>query len=258
MGPLTKGSIFLSLLPAMVFCAGVASAQSPAPQIDVARAAYSNGAFVSAGAMGEAIGGVDGLTLAAASAMAEARFLLKDKSASAALERCEQFARRAIALDQHAATPRLILAVALGLEARAMDPMTAYFSGAATEGRREIDAVLAIEPRSPRALALLGVWNLEVVKRAGPKLAQLIYGADLTQGLDACEASTLADPGDPTVGVECALAMIALDDEGQLPRSLRLLHQALALAPRDAFDRLTQAEGRKALDQLPQSAITAP
>ena len=222
------------------------------------RMAYRAGQFQTAQHLGELSGSAEGLTLAAAAAMAHARFELTGDPAMSALERAEGLARKAISLNPHDITARLILAVSLGAQSREMTLVSAYFSDIALIGRQEIDAVLATNPKEPRALALSGLWHLEVIRRAGNSLGGVVYNADQALGIAEFDAALAGAPDDPAIRVEFATALLALKDSHLVPRARQELIAALELPPRDAFERLTLEQGQRILDKLSQTSTVSP
>jgi tetratricopeptide (TPR) repeat protein len=212
--------------------------------------AFKDGHFDDAVKLGNAGASADDLSIAAAARMAEGRFYLTGEERMAALNQAQALARRAIRLDPGHVRAHMVLAVALGAASREMGLWEAYFSNNAKIGRREIDLCLTLSGDSARARALIGEWHLEVVRRGGAQLAQLIYGAEIQQGIEAFEAAMAVGPDDPIIPAEFGLALIALGDDAYLPRAVQALNLALAIAPRDAYERLTLDQARKALDQL--------
>ncbi len=229
--------------------------QTPTVSIAATREAYEAGEFARALQSGASIENPDALTLAAASALAQARFFLRGDGAITSLERAEELARKAIALDPLDIAPRLVLGVALGAQSREMTAVQAYFSDIATIGRREIDAMLAINPNEPRALALSGLWHLEVIRRAGTHWGSIVYGADRARGLMEFDEALAGAPNDPAIRVEFANALLALHDPELLDRARHELAQALQLPAHDAFERLTLEQGRKTLNQIPPETM---
>lgn len=246
------------ILGAILLAALVLVAPAPVARADEAADAFRRGDFIEAERAGRARADVEGLTIAAAALMARGRFIDTGRAAREDLEAARTLAERAVSLDPGAVEARLVAAVALGALSRDMDAVEAYFTGTAREGRREIDAVLSLAPDHARALALSGEWHLEVVRRAGPRLARMLYDAGLEAGIADFEAALARAPDDPVIRVEFALALLGVDEEGLAPRAARELRAARSMAARDAFERLTLDQGLAALDRPPLSAITEP
>ena len=213
--------------------------------------AFKDGRFEEAAKLGSAGGSAEDLSIAAAARMAEGRFYLAGDERIAALNQAQALARRAIRLEPGHVRAHMVLAVALGAASREMGLWDAYFSNNAEIGRREIDQCLTLSGESARARALIGEWHLEVVRRGGAEFAHMLYGADIEQGIAAFEQAMAQSPDDPIIPAEFGLALIALQDDTYLPRAAHALNQALALTPRDAYERLTLEQARLALEQLP-------
>jgi tetratricopeptide (TPR) repeat protein len=212
--------------------------------------AFKDGRFEDAIKLGSAGSSADDLSIAAAALMAKGRFYLTGDERIMALNQAQALARRAIRLEPGHVRAHMVLAVALGAASREMGLWDAYFSNNAEVGRREIDQCLSLSGESARARALVGEWHLEVVRRGGAHFAQMIYGADIDQGIAAFEQAMAASPDDPIIPAEFGLALIALGDDAYLPRAAQALNQALSIAPRDAYEKLTLDQARTALEQL--------
>jgi tetratricopeptide (TPR) repeat protein len=220
--------------------------------------AFKDGRFDEAAKLGAQDASAEGLSIAAAARLAEGRFHLNGDEKTIALNDAQALARRAIQLDSDHLRAHIVLAVALGAASREMGLIDAYFSNNADIGRREIERCISLSHGSARTRALIGEWHLEVVRRGGAQLAAMIYGADIDQGITAFEQAMNASPDDPIIPAEFGLALIALGEERYLPRAVQALNQALSMAPRDAYERLTLDQARLALDQLPQDIKAKP
>jgi hypothetical protein len=87
------------------------------------------------------------------------------------LERAETYSRKAIAADPKYPEGHIYLAVTFGYEARIIGVIEARIKGFAEQAKNNLDAVIAVEPNNPWALAGLGGWNIEIVRSAGESLA---------------------------------------------------------------------------------------
>jgi hypothetical protein len=112
-------------------------------------------------------------------------------------------------------------------------------------GREAIDKALVLAPKNSWALAALGAWNLEIVKRAGPVLADIVYGANRTEGLKSFRAALTGDPGNLLLHFHFALTILALDAEEFRPEAVA----ALTAADNDQRqDALTKFSRKRAIE----------
>lgn len=220
-----RGSV---LLAALCAC-GVAHAD-PSPE---AASAYAKGAFLSAAEIGERKGDADDLALAARALLAEA--LIGDAPDADLVGQAIDCADRALKEDAGSVEARLQLAVALGMKGRRAGLGEALAHGYAQKGRRLISEALARDPNEPWAYALLGGWNLEVVRRGGPAGAAL-FGAGLSSGRKAFEKALELAPDDGAIAYQYALALLELDGVKYRNDADALLARLERWKPSDAFE----------------------
>jgi len=127
------------------------------------------------------------------------------------LRRVEILARQAILADPRVAEGHIYLAVAMGYEARIVGPVWARAHNYPGHAKEELDAALAIDPKSPWALGALGGWNVEIVRTGGATLADWLYGASVDKGLAAFAAAFRAAPDNLSVRYQYALSLSGYD-----------------------------------------------
>ena len=133
---------------------------------------YVAGRYEDAMKAGTAAGTAAGYTVAARAALADAT--TRSSPCLDCLRRAEDFARRAIAADPHKPEGHIYLAVAMGYEARIVGPVWARAHNYPGHAKDELDAALAIDPKSPWALGALGGWNVEIVRTGRRHLGRLV------------------------------------------------------------------------------------
>src|SRR5258708_39155537 len=168
---------------------------------------YATGRYDDAMKAGAATGSAAGLTVAARAALAEAT--RRPEPCLDCLGRGEDFASKAVAADPHLADAHVYLAVAMGYEARIVGPVWARAHNYPGRAKDELDAALAIDPKSPWALGALGGWNVEIVRTGGARVADWVYGASLDPGIDAFAAALRTAP-----------ARLFVRSQNQLPPSV--------------------------------------
>ncbi len=196
--------------------------------------ACARGEFREAAQMARALGTSEGMALAARAELAEGDYLASRSSRRDEFERAARDAREAIALDPQNPDGHLYLAVALGFLGRIDGSIVAHFAGYAEEARDHIDRALAIQPANPWANALLGGWNLEIV-RDGGSIGESLYGASLEKGVSAYEHALALDAGNVAIAYQYALQLAALGGNHRV-EARRVLVSALFSRPNDASE----------------------
>lgn len=171
--------------------------------------AFHQGAYSQAAYMAEAIGDADSLALAARSVLAEA-MCGEGQPAAAVLNRAEQLARGALVLNPDHVEGRLQLAITLSLKARPMSTREAMRSGYGDDAKALTSSVIEDDPDNAYAHAMMAVWHVEVVRRAGAIGSGLI-GASVRRGLEHYETAAELSPDDASIHWQMARALTALN-----------------------------------------------
>jgi cytochrome c-type biogenesis protein CcmH/NrfG len=199
---------------------------------------------VAAPAWAEAPGNPNHLMTASRAALTPCVHDLRGPDCTAGLGRAEADAAEALALAPDGVEPRLGLALTLGMKAKRASAGEALARRYAPRGKALIDEALALDPRDARAYALLGGWNLEIVRRGGPVGARLM-GASSKAGMRAfTEARTLA-PNDPAIALHFAIALLGLNATRYGAKARELLTAASIGRANDAFDAAAVEEARR-------------
>lgn len=150
------------------------------------------------------------------------------------LDRAEQTARQALALDDGSVEARLNLALVYGMRSKQMGVGEAFAHRYAPRGRTLITEALALAPHDARAHALLGAWHLEVLRRGG-RAGAIIYGARFEVGVAAFERARALSPDDPMIALHFGVALLQLDANRHAAAAETQLRAAAALPATDAF-----------------------
>jgi hypothetical protein len=222
--------------------------------LDQAEALYEQGDMAGAATLARSLGSAEGFALAARATLVQGAYLSPEVQKQALFERAAADAKEALALDPDQVDAHLELALALGHLAELDHPISAHVNGYAKEGKALLDQALALDPDNAWAQALLGIWHLRIVERAGGALAESLYGADRDTGLELC-SQAMATVGEAlALRYGCARALVDLDPEafaGQVERTLAEIKETRA---RDVADALAQAEAARLLGELKSAA----
>jgi tetratricopeptide (TPR) repeat protein len=194
----------VAVLPVLLASAAHAAIPSKA------QLAYAAGNFIHAATIAENEGSAEALAFAARARIADA-VMRSGTYCKACLTTAETIAQTAVERDPKSAEGYIQLAVALGFRGRLIPLMDAKAERLPERGREAIDKALELAPHNAWALAARGAWNLEIVHRAGPVLADVTYGAGRTEGLRYFHEALAADPGNLLLHFHFALAILALD-----------------------------------------------
>jgi hypothetical protein len=237
----------LSLLLCLIFGAPVPLV---AAGLGDAQARYEQGDMAGAAVLARALATAKGFALAARATLVQAIYLTPVADKPALVERAAADAEAALARDPDYVDAQLQLAIALGQMADLEDPLSAHVNGYAGQGKALIDRALALDPDSAWAHALLGMWHLQIVARAGDALAASLYGASRETGVKLC-AQAIAGPDEAlALKYGCARTLLELDPDqfaGTAEQALAAVKQA---PPHDAADRLVQAAAGRLLAEL--------
>jgi hypothetical protein len=218
--------------------------------LDAAEARYQQGDMAGAATLARALGSAEGFALAAQATLVEATYLSPEDGKQALFTQAAADAEAALTRDPNHIDAHLQLAIALGQLAELEDPVSAHVNGYARRGKALIDQALALDPDNPWAHALLGMWHLRIVERAGDALAESLYGAHRARGVALCEETLAEARGTAALKYGCARLLLELDPDQFAGTAEETLAAVKEAEPRDAADRLVQAEAARLLAAL--------
>ncbi len=222
-------------------------AQAGIPQR--AQQAYDDGRFILAATLSEAEGSAEALAFAARARIADA--VTRDNDVCAdCLSHAEQTAEAAIKLDGKVAEGYVQFAIAIGFRGRLVSTMEAQSESMAERGRAAIDKALELDPGNLWARASSGGWHLEIVHRAGPILAAILYGAHEEDGLKAFREALAADPANLIVHYHFSLSILALDVTRFRAEAAKALDDGDKDRRRDALTHLMRVRADKLRELL--------
>ena len=218
--------------------------------IGEAEARYEQGDMAGAAALARSLNSAEGFALAARATLVQAAYLSPAGAKQALFELAAADAAAALARDPERVDAHLQLAMALGHLAELEDPLSAHVGGYAREGKALLERALALDPGNGWAPALLGIWHLRIVARAGDALAERLYGARRETGVALCSQAMAGPRRALALQHGCAVSLIELDPERFADTAERTLATIEEAKARDVADSLVQAEAARLLDGL--------
>ncbi len=226
-------------------------------------ALFKAGCFMEAMALGERLGAAPELAaaqragtlaLAARAGLAAAMVDPLNAKAPSWIDEAEGLAARAVETDADSVEGHLQRAIALGLQARASDPVEALRGGYAEKAREHIDLALGLAPDEPYAIAVDGAWHLEVVMGAGGFAASMMFGADAEDGLARFEEARRAPGASLMIDVQYAVAALVYSPRQTGEAARAALADALAKPAPLAIEQFHRALAEVLLERLKAGA----
>jgi len=219
-------------------------------------AAYQAGRFIEAADAAARLPGPDDRALAARALIAECVVTAPNCDIDL-VDRAQDNALAALAADPTNVEARLQLAMAIGIKGRRAGLAEALRFNYAGQGKRLVDQAVTLAPDEPWAWALLGGWNLEIVRRGG-RIGGRFYGASIAKGAAAFDRARALAPDDPAIGLHYAAALLGIDPIRYADRARAILAAASNAPAPDAFSRRMRDEARRVAlvmaDQGPAAA----
>lgn len=234
----------------MSLVAIVAAASTPAAADPPTAAlqAFAAGDYLAAASSAETQASPSSQLFAARALIAACMTAPHERDVDDWLDRAEDIAEDALRRDPNLVDARLQLAFVLGAKARRSSLGTAFTRNYAPRSRELIQGAIARAPNNAAAHALLGAWNLEVLRRGGAAGARF-YGARLDAGLGEFQQALGLAPDDRLISVQFAVALLRLDATRYGDRIASLLAPSAA-APADPFEVYVEDAAARMLEAL--------
>ena len=225
---------WLACLPVGIslLSAGAASGQS----IEAARTALSEGRFVEAAEIGEALDTSAGYALAAEALAIHGHYLAAEDAKAELLDRAMQMGQQAIRKDPDNPAAHLQHAHAMGRYTQAVGTLRVKREYAGRV-RAALERALFLKPGLAEAHLSLGAWHAEAI-RGGGFMARVLFGASGSEARAHYNAALELAPDAKIVHAEYALGLLFLDRRRHLEEARVLLERASELPSRDAHDRI--------------------
>ena len=234
----------MAAVGSLVLLAADASAQS----IDDAKTAYSDGLFVEAAELAEALGTSEGYALAAQSLTVYAYFEATEEEWEEVVERAMRMGEEAVEADPNNPDAHYQSAHAVGRYAQGMSAWTALRQGLAGKIRDLLEATLALEPDYVDAILALGGWHADIA--AEGFIARRMYGGKKEEAVILFDRALELAPDSKVVLHAYAIRLPYLDEENGTERAREMLEKALGLPVWDAYENYVHLEVLDAMDAL--------
>lgn len=225
---------WLACLPAGIglLCAAAASGQS----IEAARTALSEGRFIEAAEIAEALDSSDGYALAAEALAIHGHYLAPEETKAELLGRAMLLGQEAIRKDPENPAAHLQHAHAMGRYTQAVGTLKVKRDYAGRV-RAALERALFLEPELAEAHLSLGAWHAEAIAGGG-FMARMLFGASGNDALTHYNAALELAPDAKIVHAEYALGLLLLNRRRHLDEARSLLERARDLPARNAHDRI--------------------
>jgi tetratricopeptide (TPR) repeat protein len=209
---------------------------------------FARGEYMEAARQAEQAGGADDLAFAARSLLALC-FTGAGEPDASVIGRARSDAEAALRIDPAHGEGRLQLAIALSLQSRSMDVMTAWNGGYGEKGRKLANEVLKADPGNYYAHGFLAIWNVEVRRRGGA-LGAVFMGASLKDARKHYEEAMRLAPDDAGIHWQYGRALAALDIRAHGTEAVRALERSVAANADSHVERVMQARAVELLRVL--------
>ncbi len=250
--PMRKHPTAICILLICSFAVGflLASRVLAADDLGAALHAYSNGQFTEAATIAEAVGGSRGYALAAESLTIHARYNAAEAEKKDILERAVDFAAQAVKLNPGSASAQLQLARSVGHYGSVISKLDAVSQNIATRVRDRIEIALELDPLSAQARVSLGRWHAELINRAGPLLARVLYKARRKDAVQFLRSAYELEPRSKEIALNYALGLLALNRNKYRDEVRSLLEQSIAIPAINAYEKLLHEHAIERLSEV--------
>ena len=237
------------LLASLICVSGWApSARANPNAIGQAREAYSEGRFIEAAKLGEALKTAEGLALAAESLAIHGHYLAHGEEETELLDRAMRLAEEAIQSDPDNPQCHLQSAHAMGRYAQAVGTLQVKREYAG-KVRAALERALLLDADLAEAHLSLATWHAEAVAGGG-FLARMLYGASSQDALSHYEQALQLAPDTKIVYAEYANGLLLLNERKYLQQARELVERAVELPARDAHEQIVHERAAGLLTRL--------
>ncbi len=223
---------------------------SAAAPVDEATRLFDSGKYLEAATLAAKANTASSLALAARATLAHAVYVAKRPQREAEVERGAELAKKALALNSRHVEAHLQLVIAYYQKSRATTSLDAYFQGYADKSSEHLAIARGLEPNNPWTYWLFGGWNYEVVRLAGPILADTLFSASLAAGHAAFAKAISLMPDSVVLQYSFARALLMDDPAENREEAVQALDKALAAKRRNHLDNIIAGRARSVMDAV--------
>ena len=235
----------LASIGGLVLFASDVSAQS----IGDAELAFTEGRFVEAADIAEALETSAGYALAAKSLAVYGHYVATgEDERDEVIDRAIRMGEEAVRADSTNAEAHFQSAHAVGRYAQTVGTMTALREGLGGKVRDLLEAALAINPDFAEAHLALAGWHADVA--AAGRVARWMYGGNREEAIAHYERTMELEPNHKVVLHGYGTRLPYLDEEQGVERAREMLSRALDIPIRDVYEEYVHLEILDALDAL--------
>ncbi|NJR20522.1 MAG: hypothetical protein HC777_03005 [Hyphomonadaceae bacterium] len=214
-----------------------------------ARADYQAGQWQRAADLAASVQDADHQAFAARALLAKALLTPVNTQRGAIVNVAKDLAETALRLEANHIEGQLQLATALGLQARALSPASAFGRRLPQRVKQLLDNVMRTAPQQAWGHALLGGWHLEGL-RIGGAAARTLLGVNLQTGKAAFAQAMKLDPDEASTPFYYAASFLALDPRRNVANARALLQRAQNCPLRDAFQAAVKARATALIQSI--------
>lgn len=198
----------------------------------------------------------EGLVLAAETLSAKVMLGYVDDHHKSA-KRARKWAEDAAEALPNSQEAQVQFALAYGFETRTSSPFRAWRKKLPKKTRAAIERIRETYPDDPRGDALLGAWHLGIVRKAGVKRGESMFGANEAEGITAYEKAITAAPEDIVIASNYAVTILAMDTEQYFDRGTNVLKHITSIDPKNAVEAEIQTRMRALLSLVDDKDVFA-
>ncbi len=233
---------------AFAICLTMVGTGATAQSIEDAHLAFTEGRFLDAADLAEAVGTPDGLVLAARALVVYTQYQAAEGDRRSLYQRAIRLGEEAVRADPRNPDAHLHAASAIGRYAQHVGAMAAGRMGLAGRIRARLETVLSLDPDHSTGHLGLGAWHAGIVD-AG-RLARIMYGGNREEATSHLNRALELAPDSKDVLLEVADWLPVLEGEEGKAQAKELLIRAAAIPARDAWEELLQKATETRLAEL--------
>ena len=223
---------------------------SGATPYDEATRLFDTGKYLEAASLAAKADTAMGYALAARATLAHAVYVAKRPQRDVQVDVGADLARKALTRNSRHVEAHLQLVIAYYQKSRATTSLDAYFQGYADKTSQHLGIARELEPDNPWAYWLLGGWNFEIVRLAGPILADTLFDANLAAGRAAFSRAIALMPETVVLHYSFARALLMDDPDANRKEAIEELGKALAAKRKNHLDGIIAARARAVMDAV--------